>query len=89
MGKNHNPIQVGPLLVQRTLSSSVDFRAGHEQYWRSYLCPWNTPKAEIGTVGRLIEVTSAQQLRHERNTYRVDNDLAPGMQLAYYEVIDV
>jgi hypothetical protein len=81
-------IQVGPLLVRRVRSSSAEFRAGHEHHWYGYLCPWNTSKEEIAMVGKLIDVTSRQQLDHERAAYRADLDAFAEVQFAYYEVID-
>ena len=82
------PFRVGPVLVQRTLSSSAEYRTRHAHHWRGYLCPWNTPKDEIGTIGKLIEVTSRQQLIRERDAYRAELDPYADVQLAYYEVID-
>ena len=82
------PIRVGSMLVQRTLSSSADYRVRHEHHWRGYLCPWNTPQDGIGKLGKLIEVTSRQQLIRERDTYRAELDPGAEVQLAYYEVIE-
>jgi hypothetical protein len=88
MPRSKEPVQVGPLLVQRTLSSSADYRVAHNHYWRGYICPWNTPNDEIGTVGKLLQVTSFQELERERNNYRAEVDPFAAVQLAYYEVLD-
>ena len=85
---NAQPIQVGSVLVQRVPSSAVTYRVVHAHYWRGYLCPMSTATQEISRVGKLIEVTSRQQLERERNLYRARIDPSVKAELAYYEVID-
>ena len=81
------PIQVGSMLVQRVPSSTADYRAIHAQ-WHGYLCPVTASKQSISKLGKLIEVTSLQQLNREREAYRAEIDPGAEVQLAYYEVID-
>ncbi len=83
------PFHVGPFLVRRVPSSSVRYRVVHEHYWRGYLCPETVSPQLIGKVGKLIEVTSREQLKTEREAYR--SEISPGtkVEFAYYEVIDV
>ncbi len=85
---DEKPFRVGPFLVQRVPSSSAQFRARHEHYWRGYLCPETVSPQLIGKVGKLIEVTSREQLKTEREAYR--SEISPGtkVEFAYYEVID-
>ncbi len=85
---DERPFRVGPLLVKRVLSSSVRFRVIREHYWRGYICPETISTQLIGKVGKLIHVTSAQQLKRERDDYWAKLDPFIGMDLAYYEVID-
>lgn len=85
---NARPIQVGSVLVQRVPSSAVRYRVIHAHYWRGYLCPVVLPPQWIGKVGKLIEVTSREQLEHERNAYRAEIESSIKVELTYYEVIN-
>ena len=82
------PIQVGPLLVKRVPSSSVRYCAVHEHYWYGYIVPGTLSKSSISEIGKLIEVTSIQQLNNERDVYRAEIDSFTEVEFAYYEVID-
>ena len=85
---NGKPIQVGSLRVQRVPSSSVRVRVVREHYWHGYMCAGTASKSSIGEIGKLIEVTSLQQLNAERDAYRAEIDPYAEVQLAYFEVID-
>ncbi len=75
------------MLVQRVPASTADYCAIHAQ-WRGYLCPARTPRRWVSRYGKLIEVSSLQQLDQARQTYRAELDPYAEVQLAYYEVID-
>jgi hypothetical protein len=82
------PFRIGSLIVRRVPSSAAEYRAYHQHYWRGYLCPGKPPKEEIGTVSKLIEVRSLQELKSERDVYRAELDPFAEVQFTYYEVID-
>ncbi len=85
---NDKPIQVGPLLVKRVPSSAVRYRAIREQYWHGYIVPGTASKQSINEIGKLIEVTSLQQLNAERDAYRAEIDPFAEVEFAYYAVIN-
>ena len=88
MIKDTKPFQVGPFVVQRIPSSSADYRAQHQHYWRGYICPETICTQLISKVGKFIEPTSVQQLKSERDAYCAKLDPFIRLALAYYEVID-
>jgi hypothetical protein len=79
---------VGPLLVKRVPASSASYRIRYLQHWRGYLCFSTIPRKDIATFGKLIDVTSHEQLDHEQDRYRAEMGLEAEVLLAYYEVID-
>jgi hypothetical protein len=85
---DETPFHVGSFLVQRVPSSSATYRAIHEHYWRGYLCPETVSPQLISKVGKLIEVTSREQLKTEREAYRAEISPSIKVEFAYYEVID-
>jgi hypothetical protein len=42
----------------------------------------------VGTLGKLVDVTTQEQLKDERDAYRIRIDPKSKMEFAYYEVID-
>jgi hypothetical protein len=81
------PFQVGPFFVKRVPSSAVRYHARHKHYWRGYICPGRGTKL-ISELGKLIEVTSAQQLTCEVEAYRAELGPLMAVHFAYYEIID-
>ncbi len=85
---DEKPFHVGALLVRRVPSSSALFRARHEHSWRGYIYPETISPELVSKVGKLIEVTSFQQLKSEREAYRAEIGPDTKVEFAYYEVID-
>ena len=80
--------RIGPLVVKRIPASNVSYRTRYQQHWRGYLCCSGIPRKDIGMFGKLVDVTSREQLEHEQDVYRAEMDIGAEVLLAYYEVID-
>ena len=85
---NKQPVQIGPLLVQRVPSSFARYCARHKHSWRGYVFPVSLPLESLGDVGKLIEVRTAQEFDAACEAYRASMEPGADKRLAYYEVID-